>query len=207
MKEGRQPHVIDRKNQILEAASRLFERRGLHRVRMEDIASEAGVGKGTVYLYFASKEELITGVIRMRMDSLVESVSSIARETTPVRERIREILECFIAFADRYEGLAHLVSETPHIIGKEARKLFLDARKRVVVLLSRVIRQGIERGEIRDTDPLLISLLVFETAKSFAAERGFSRMVDDELSKAITHLKPAELASRLTELLSRGIAM
>ena len=58
------PDVSDeRKNQILNAAEQVFTKKGLDLARMDDIAEETGLSKGTLYLYFKSKEELIIAIL------------------------------------------------------------------------------------------------------------------------------------------------
>ncbi len=53
----------ERKGQILEAATSVFSRLGFHRARMEDVALESGLAKGTLYLYYRSKDELIGALL------------------------------------------------------------------------------------------------------------------------------------------------
>jgi AcrR family transcriptional regulator len=62
----------ERPKQILDAALAVFAERGLAAARLEDIAKRAGVSKGTIYLYFANKEELFRGVVRETVISFIE---------------------------------------------------------------------------------------------------------------------------------------
>jgi AcrR family transcriptional regulator len=62
----------ERPKQILDAALAVFAERGLAAARLEDIAKRAGVSKGTIYLYFANKEELFRGVVRSTVIEFIE---------------------------------------------------------------------------------------------------------------------------------------
>jgi AcrR family transcriptional regulator len=62
----------ERPKQILDAALAVFAERGLAAARLEDIAKLAGVSKGTIYLYFANKEELFRGVVRSTVIEFIE---------------------------------------------------------------------------------------------------------------------------------------
>src|SRR5438128_11841330 len=62
----------ERPKQILDAALAVFAERGLAAARLDDIAKRAGVSKGTIYLYFANKEELFRGVVRGTVVSFIE---------------------------------------------------------------------------------------------------------------------------------------
>src|SRR5438034_6569134 len=58
-----QERVDRRRAQILEAASRVFARKGFHRTTVREVAREAGIADGTIYLYFASKQELLLALL------------------------------------------------------------------------------------------------------------------------------------------------
>ena len=142
-----------RPGEILEAALALFVEKGFAATRSEEVAARAGVSKGTLYLYYPSKEELFKAVVRQNMSAL-----------------IAEGLE----LADAYEGstsellalLMHTwwerVGDTPaagihKIVISEVRnfpELAQFYADEVIVpadrLFSTTIRRGIERGEFRD---------------------------------------------------------
>ncbi len=65
-----------RPNELLEAALELFVERGFAATRLEDVASRAGVSKGTLYLYFESKEELFKAVVRSGILPVIENAES-----------------------------------------------------------------------------------------------------------------------------------
>ena len=58
-----QERIDRRRAQILEAASRVFARKGFHRTTVREVAREAGIADGTIYLYFASKQELLLALL------------------------------------------------------------------------------------------------------------------------------------------------
>jgi AcrR family transcriptional regulator len=76
----------ERPKQILDAALAVFAERGLAAARLEDIAKRAGVSKGTIYLYFANKEELFRGVVRSTVIAFIERSEAIFEaERDPIR--------------------------------------------------------------------------------------------------------------------------
>jgi AcrR family transcriptional regulator len=80
------------RTKILDAAERLLGRFGYRKMTVDDIAAEAGIGKGTVYLSFPSKEEAVLGTVDRLIDNVCAELESIAASDEPVPERIRAML-------------------------------------------------------------------------------------------------------------------
>ncbi|MGH7584230.1 MAG: TetR/AcrR family transcriptional regulator, partial [Gemmatimonadales bacterium] len=72
----------DRPDELLEAALTVFGERGFAHATLEEVAARAGVSKGTVYLYFASKDDLLRAIIEKKVVTLLEGVESLSREHT-----------------------------------------------------------------------------------------------------------------------------
>ena len=73
----------DKPQQIIDAAIRVFARNGYYNSRVSDIAREAGIASGTIYLYFKTKDEILVTLFRERM---AEWVASVRRDPAPVAE-------------------------------------------------------------------------------------------------------------------------
>src|ERR687892_2290142 len=81
------------KDAILDATDRLLARYGYRKMTVEDIAHEAGIGKGTIYLHFASKEEVVLSHVDRIVDRLKQQhLAIIARSENTAPERIRQML-------------------------------------------------------------------------------------------------------------------
>src|SRR5918995_2109265 len=81
------------KDSILDATDRLLARYGYRKMTVEDIAVEAGIGKGTIYLHFSSKEEVVLSHVDRIVDHLKQQhLSVIARSDITAPERIRQML-------------------------------------------------------------------------------------------------------------------
>ncbi len=110
------PDNEEKRGRILDAAQRLFLQYGVKRTSIDDVASEAGIAKGTVYLYFESKGDLFAALAqRICAESFVEAQDIIAAHR-PLNERVVDFLDCHIGKVTR------LVANSPHISELAASK-------------------------------------------------------------------------------------
>ena len=142
---------------LLAAAAEEFSRAGLERANIDAISLAAGYGKGTIYNYFPSKEELFLAVVAEA--SAQAGSSGPANRDAPARERLRAALAGFCAWAGQHDALARvLVREClmgtpglyPRVIGAEW-PLTGD--------LEAIVRDGAGRGELRGDIPAEILAL------------------------------------------------
>jgi len=97
---------VDKRTAILDAATAEFARRGFFGAQVADIARSAGIAAGTVYLYFRSKDEILTSVFdRTMKDAIDEGRAALADVTDPV-ERLRRIARMHLARMGRDRNLA-----------------------------------------------------------------------------------------------------
>lgn len=99
--------VVER---ILDAALSVFSKRGYHEATMEEIAQVAGVGKGTLYRYFKSKDELYHALLEVRLKGLDDEIQQIIN--SPELDVVDTIYRCFqvyLRFFEHYRGLYRLI--------------------------------------------------------------------------------------------------
>src|SRR5688572_5705101 len=83
--------AIDRRQQILDAAVRVFARQGFHTCRVSDIADEAGVAYGLVYHYFQSKEQVLDTLFLERWSILLDAIKGIGDGPGTAREKLEAV--------------------------------------------------------------------------------------------------------------------
>ncbi len=99
----------DKQDRILDAAQRLFVRYGVKRTSVEDIVREAGIAKGTLYLYYDSKDALFAAVAARLCTKLLDEVHRAVTASASLTERL-------VGLLDAYVGVLHrLVAESPHM--------------------------------------------------------------------------------------------
>jgi AcrR family transcriptional regulator len=141
----------DKEETILEAAARVFSGRPFHEVLIEEIATAAGVGKGTIYRYFETKEDLYFAAILHSFDELSDALSeSLSQETSP-RRRLERIAREVLSFSwDRRELFDLLLSDERRFAKREEE--MQKRREAVTRLAQEAILEGIRRREFRGID-------------------------------------------------------
>src|SRR5665213_838625 len=81
-----------RRDQIIDTARRLFGERGTTEVSMDEIATEAGVARSTVYVYFASRDELLRACVQSMYDTIKVTIVDVFEDTAPPMDRLRAVL-------------------------------------------------------------------------------------------------------------------
>ena len=167
----------ERPQQILDAALAEFGEQGLAGARLDDIARRAGIAKGTIYLYFANKEELFQAVVRQtivaRLDELTAEFgpASAGSATEQLRSYMRTWWETLRTpvFRTIYRLVVGELHRFPDLL-----RFYLDevvARKSA--LHAGVIARGIAAGEFRPTDPRVAGRVIASAFVSHALWIGY----------------------------------
>ncbi len=146
----------DRPAELLDAALCEFFEKGFAAARLEDIAARAGVSKGTVYLYFDSKEDMFEALVHAIPKANVEHVRAIARDASIpadiVLERVLTIVGGFLR-DERMIKFPRLIISDGGRFPKLAETYKREVISRGVGILSSVIERGIAEGVFRPVDP------------------------------------------------------
>jgi uroporphyrinogen-III synthase len=160
---GRRPDP-GKRERIIEAASSLFGGRDLASVRMEEVAARAGVAKGTIYLYFHSKEDLYFSILATRLSVLLDALDQAFREEEDPRVRLRKFLVHSSMFLLKYPDFFRMMRKEESRLagafpGPEIEVEPLRARLRD--LLRCLLTRGMEAGRVRRMPVELAADLVF----------------------------------------------
>jgi len=144
-RERRPPEV--RRAQILDAAARVFVEKGPSAATMDDVAAEAGVAKGTIYLYFDSKEQLLRSLGNRYTEELVQRSGELLEEDGPgsLLERLYAFLQELIDFHFAERELHRLLFHGGAVSEAEAMRVLRE-------LLRSFIQRGVASGEFEVTD-------------------------------------------------------
>ena len=141
------------KDAILDSTDRLLARFGYRKMTVEDIATEVGIGKGTIYLHFTSKEEIVLSHVDRIVDRLKERLREIAASDAPTAERLRLMLLTRVLF--RFDSIQHytqslddlLAALRPGLLARRA--LYFEAEAQI---FAELLVAGRESGEFDFAD-------------------------------------------------------
>ena len=150
----------DKHQQIIEAAVRVFARNGYYNSRVSDIAREAGVASGTIYLYFKTKDEILVTLFREKMAAWVAHVRErIASEPDPV-SKVRRLVALHFGVLERDPALAEVVQ----VELRQGHKFFRGASAHEISayfeLIGSVLEEGQAAGVFRDDVPVKVATKV-----------------------------------------------
>jgi len=132
----------EKPQQIIEAALRVFARKGYFNSRVSDIAREAGIAAGTIYLYFDTKEEILITLFREKMAGFVETVrQAIADEHDAVAKHRRLVRLHFRIPAENPEQ-----AQVVHVELRQGQKLFRGPANQEIAAYFALIASVFEEG-------------------------------------------------------------
>jgi AcrR family transcriptional regulator len=151
--------VADKREAILEATIKVLQQRGLSGLKVEEVAREAEVGKGTVYLYFQDKQDLLKALVEHHALSFYRDVERVVVQNRPFTERLQEVLALRLEFASEWRGSWASVAREAH--PGDPSGWLKGLRETYLRLLEVLVRSGQERGEVRrDLDPSLTAAVL-----------------------------------------------
>lgn len=165
---------------IQDATMRVISRKGMSAATMQEIADEAGVAKGTIYLYFRDRDELVEKTFESAMQALMARIDAAMAKDVPLEEKLRAIMSAKFSFFSSNREFFRLYLSLRMPEGTAARQRrqkqhcqpqYRDRTRK----LAEVLAQAMERGEIRRTDPDKLALFLIEGSTAIILES----LIDD----------------------------
>jgi AcrR family transcriptional regulator len=158
---------ISTRDAILDATDRLLSRFGYRKMTIEDLAAEVGIGKGSIYLHFESKEDIALSHVDRIIERLKKRLYEIANEDKTAKDRVCEMLIERILF--RFDSVQHYTQSLNELLAVLRPKL-LERRKKYfneeAAIIAGVIRQGQENGSFVNGDALDNALTLVSATNS-----------------------------------------
>ena len=140
------------KERILEAALEVFSHKGFHPATMDEIAEKAGVGKGTLYRYFETKEKLFAELVRLRLEELGTTAGSVIDGRDDVLTMISKYIRLYFEFFDRNQRLYRLIIQEQLDLGEQSPNEYFRKVMRAIPNLKRKVYEGTQQGILKDVD-------------------------------------------------------
>jgi AcrR family transcriptional regulator len=185
---------------ILDATDKLLARYGYKKMTIDDLAAEVGIGKGSIYLHFKSKQEIALSHVDRIIERLCVRLETIANEDIDPTEKLRRMILERVSF--RFDSVQHYSESINELLSGLRSKLLKRRQQhhqREAEIISAVISEGQTRGLFTNT-PSLETANTFITATNALLPFGLSAEELDQRTEIEAKAKG------VVELLLRGIS-
>jgi TetR/AcrR family fatty acid metabolism transcriptional regulator len=139
----------DKPQQIIEAAVRVFARRGYYNSRVSDIAREAGIAAGTIYLYFKTKDDILVTLFRDKMAEFVDALRKAIANEPDAASKVRRLVWLHFNLLEEDPNLAEVLQ----VELRQGQKFFRGASGQEIgayfALIASVLEEGVGEGRFR----------------------------------------------------------
>lgn len=158
--------------EILDAARKVFARKGFNNATVDEIAEAAGLAKGTVYLYFGSKRDIYLEALRRGLAGLVEETGRNMDAAPTAAEKIRAFIATRVRYAEEnrdFVAIYHAEFGNLHAahMTEEFRGMYIRQAK----ALEGVLRQAAAQGQIRSVRADAAGFMIYETTRGLVTQR------------------------------------
>jgi TetR/AcrR family transcriptional regulator, fatty acid metabolism regulator protein len=190
----------EREALILKAAEDVLMEKGYHETSIDEIAARVGIAKGTVYLHFPSKEDLVVAIFERDMQQLLQSIDSIMDSTITAREKIETIFDWMhggimskrmqlLFSVSNSVGLRHLLVEK--------KGCLRDIWDQLSVRLNSLFEEGKAEGDFDSTLPTMVMVSAFY---SLLSPKSYDRLMTEG------QMSGEEVATNLKRIFFKGIS-
>ena len=202
--EGKKAQLVHRREEeILAAAKRIFAQNGFRRTKIDQLAEELNVGKGTIYRYFKDKKSLFLAVFEQGMAQLQEKFRANVHPITDPQTKVAAAVRTYFEFFDNDRQLIEILMQVRSEFKDDYRRVFLALYSDYIVRIQKNLRNGVKMGVFRELD-------VEKTAEAISAalQGVLQSFYIREFGAEIKTSKPEKLTNRtetVTALLLEGL--
>ena len=199
--------VHRREEEILAAAKRIFAQKGFRRTKIDQLAEELNVGKGTIYRYFKDKKSLFLAVFEQGMARLSQTIKDNVAPITDPQIKVATAVRTYFEFFENDRQLIEILMQVRSEFKDDYRRVFLTLYSDYIVRIQENLRNGVKMGVFRELD-------VEKTAEAMSAAlqgvlqgfyiREFGQEIETSNPEKLTNRTEAVTALLLEGLLKRN---
>lgn len=190
----------ERERLILQAAEEVLMEKGYYEASIDEIAARVGIAKGTVYLHFPSKEDLVLAIFQRDMQQILQSIDAMISSELTARTKLETVQQfMFEGIFHRHFQLLYTIFDSPG-----TRKLFVEKKcalrdlwAQLTGRVTALIEEGKAAGEFAETIPTPVMLSAFFNLLS---PKAYERLLIEE------KMSPEEVVKQLGRIYFNGIA-
>ncbi len=157
---------ITRRNEIIRIAARLFSERSYYDVTMDEVATKVGVAKGTLYLYFESKEKLYLAILENGFKALESLIEREVAKGDPAPDILKKVLRLIFGFYRQNMDILRILSRDETHLIREHYNFTEHWRHRGIKLYEKILEKGVKEGSFHPVNIRLTALIIFGLVRS-----------------------------------------
>ena len=171
----------EKRKKILDAATKVFARVGFSNTRIQDVAQEAGIAHGTVYLYFKSKDDLFISIFQESLGELIDYISSEVQKKDSAEDKLRWMISLQLDVIEENPDLTKLILIEFPGTGNFLNDRNIDVLSNYIDMIGDVLKNGIEEGIFStNVKPDIIATMIYAAMQGIA-----TRWILDGMSYSI----------------------
>ncbi len=165
----------ERRIEILKASIKVFSKYGFHKSKIQEIAEEAGVGKGTIYEYFDSKKSLFQEMIKYIMDYYIKGIKEIGELDGGFKVKILSYLKYNVNTLTNHMSMFRVIMHESNEISQEMQLWMMAMRIKIYEQMESIVEKAVARGELReDLDIEAATLMLIGTSNQYCGKKIFN---------------------------------
>ena len=174
----------NKKELIINAAIKVFADKGFYTANVADVAKEAGVADGTIYLYFKNKDDLLISLFETKMEEILLRFSSLLDSTRNAEEKLRQFIHLYFQMIEEDQNLA----EVFQVELRQSSKFLKDYHNQKFIdflnLIGDILHQGQSDGQFKtDINIHTMKLIIFGALDELARQWILTKVPPDNLVK------------------------
>jgi TetR/AcrR family acrAB operon transcriptional repressor len=172
-RKAKHQSLLDRmtRQAIQEAVVNLVTRRESGRITMDEVAAEAGVSKGCLYLHFRNKKELLESVKEASFKPLGDQLQTILSGSLSPDRKIKDIMQRLLGYFDENRGLFRFLLEERELAQSQIRRQKSSRYRSFLERISTVVDDGVAEGLFRHLDSEKVASMLIESTIAMTARR------------------------------------
>jgi len=170
---------------IVHCAAEVFSQGEFHEVLTDDIAQRLGIGKGTIYRYFDSKEDLYLAAISEGLNGLHQAILSVLEQEAPLYATVETVARTMIGHLWRHRDFYVLMHRLEAKLKPEQRADWQSRRNEMTSMLCRVVERAVSRGEIAPLNSRMAVEMLFGMIRAACVYRDESDRPEDLIRLAV----------------------
>lgn len=190
---------IQKRADIIKAASLIFSEKGYPNTRMQEIATEAGMGKGTIYQYFKGKKHLFQQVIRAGVTIYIDGIKNEIKHSDDLEDLLGRIATFSFCFAQKHSEVIKMLVPHQSLVDDHMLEWIFDKTHKAIDLIARAICKSAGKMGADDFERAEFATHCFMGMTAVMAKEKFFHKKDFDVPDAVDHLVGLFLHGYLSE--------